>query len=218
MSKAQVFYEKACVFSDWETERQKVGENRIVTTTRGDEAFRFVWAPNKTTGRVTFHSGTHRIGEEVEPYSNVTEALRIMASAPGAVKAVKRKEGQKAFSVQRVPFNAEEDSDDAIIISLAGKKIEWENRRYGEGLSESAVVSRYPSKHTRITEEKDGDGLARILHFVDATGDTGFRSVRLNSITHAEDFSGKEYRDKFYADSNTSSRSSRGNSRRVARN
>lgn len=211
MSKAQTFADKAETLDGWTVEKKRNGEHRIVTVTRGEEAFRFVWAPNETTGRVTFHSGTHRIGEDVEPYSNVTLALRIMAEPAGSVKSVSAPAERKTLKVNRLPFNPDADPDDAVIISLAGKRVEWQRRM--DGGTESAHVA-LRSPHTKITRPKDDDSPgARILHFVDAAGESGFRSVAIGQIRAVKNsnISTKRTED---ANSNKSARSRRSRVRR----
>lgn len=201
-SKAQQFALKAEELRDWEVVRERKGERRTVTVTRGQEQFKFRWIrPN--LGRDNFEIGKHVVEGIAEPYTNVRAALREMAKPPGSYLTIQpppitdkvtettptnmpgkiaytavAKEGNAGPQIVRLPFDPYSASAKEIIESLRGCRITWWNSMAND--IETGHVSAHP-KQIRIEPPTDPkDWSTRVLTF--ACSQTGFRSVRLNTI------------------------------------
>lgn len=161
---------KAARFADdaealgWEVDRERLPEGgRLVRCSRGDELYELAWHRN-TRGVLVYAYGIYSAPSvAATEVVNVKAALRDMAL-------------HRASNGARLPFDCETTTDVEVLKALAGREIEWCNSI--SGVTESGVLPR-GGLHFTITGE---GGCARVLNFPDQVH-TGFRSVRLSSIT-----------------------------------
>lgn len=181
VSKAQMFA-LAAEEAGWEVERKVKGDIKTVVATRGTEVIELNWKNGKSMSPL----GVHRIGGHEQSLRHVTVSMKLLAVpaevAANAVKPSKSSKGPSTRLVKvSVPFDPKVALDKEVLEAIAGREIHWSNGIVsGFEIEESAVVP-VNGRKTRLEPDDLDDPSTRQLTFCDVL--TGYRTVRLNSIT-----------------------------------
>lgn len=166
----------------WTSSTATDGDATTLTVTRADETISILWISG-----VFKYPCTYTVGGRTVGVRNASEAKQRMEKSPDmaqaeAVKVRVSRVGVAKGSIGRtpkaLPFSGV-STDAEVLAAVEGRKITWVNSVSNQAESDSVPNGERVNNRTnrpKITEGPAG----RVLTF---TGPSGFRSVRLSSIT-----------------------------------